>query len=185
VTADDEGRVVCWIQSLAHPFGSREVCPTTGIIFNDRLAGLPLDPEQPHALRPGRVPWHTLNSFIVCREGRPILAGATPGGPGQLQFNLQLLVDVLDFDLDVQAAAEAPRWLSGSEAPGDETLYLEDRFPAEFADELAALGHTVVTTSGDDASDRFGSATLIGLDPATGTLSGGADPRRGAHALGW
>ncbi len=185
VAADGEGRVVCWIQSLAHPFGSREVCPTTGILFNDRLAGLPLDPEQPHALRGGRVPWHTLNSFIVCREGLPILAGATPGGTGQLQFNLQLIVDVLDFGLDVQAAVDAARWLSGSEAPGDEMLYLEDRFPAGLADDLAALGHTVVISRDSAAADRFGSATLLGIDPATGTLSGGADPRRGAQALGW
>ena len=185
VAADGEGRLVTWIQSLAHPFGSREVCPATGILFNDRLAGLPLDPEQPHALRPGRVPWHTLNSFIVTRDGRPILAGATPGGTGQLQFNLQFIVDVVDFGLDVQAAAEAPRWVSGSETPGDDTLYLEDRFPAEFADELARLGHTVVSGSADDGTDRFGSATLIGLEPVSGTLSGGADPRRSAYALGW
>jgi gamma-glutamyltranspeptidase/glutathione hydrolase len=185
VAADGEGRLVCWIQSLAHPFGAREACPTTGIVLNNRLAGLPLDAEQPHALRGGRVPWHTLNTFIVARDGRPVLAGATPGGSGQLQFNLQLVVDVVDFGLDVQAAAEAPRWLSGSEVPADETLYLEDRFPADVAEVLTTLGHTVVTSTAKEALERFGNTTLIGLDPANGVLSGGADPRRGAHALGW
>jgi gamma-glutamyltranspeptidase/glutathione hydrolase len=183
--ADGEGRLICWIQSLANPFGAREVCPTTGILLNDRLAGLPLDPEQPHALSPGRVPWHTLNNFIVAREGQPVLAGATPGGQGQLHHNLQFVVDVVDFGLDVQATVDAPRWVSGSEVPGDETLYLESHFPAGLADELMALGHTVVMVDRAHADDRFGSATLVGLDPTTGVLSGATDSRRGAHALGW
>jgi gamma-glutamyltranspeptidase/glutathione hydrolase len=185
VVADGDGRLITWIQSLANPFGAREVCPTTGIVLNDRLAGLPLDSEQPHALRSGRPPWHPLNTFVVCQEGQPVLAGATPGGAGQMQVNLQLIVDVLDFGLDIQTAVEAPRWLSGSEAPGDETLYLEEHAPAGLADELGALGHSVVTVREADAGERFGSATLIGLDPTSGTLSGASDPRRGAHALGW
>jgi gamma-glutamyltranspeptidase / glutathione hydrolase len=185
VVADGDGRLICWIQSLANPFGAREVCPTTGIILNDRLAGLPLDPEQPHSLSPGRVPWHTLNNFMVCREGQPVLAGATPGGQGQLQLNLQFVVNAVDFGLDVQAAVDAPRWISGSEVPGDETLYLESHFPAGLADELTALGHTVVNVDGGQADERFGNATLIGLDPTTRVLSGAMDFRRDAHALGW
>jgi gamma-glutamyltranspeptidase / glutathione hydrolase len=136
-------------------------------------------------LSPGRVPWHTLNNFIVCREGQPVLAGATPGGQGQLQLNLQFVVDVVDFGLDVQTTVDAPRWISGSEVPGDETLYLESHFPAGLADELTALGHTVVTPEAGHPDERFGSATLIGLDPTTGILSGATDWRRGAHALGW
>ena len=119
------------------------------------------------------------------RDGQPVLAGATPGGQGQVQTNLQLIVDVLDFGLDVQAAVDAPRWVSGSPTPGDTTLYLEPRFPPEVADGLRARGHQVAVADTGADGERFGSATLIAVDPATSTYSGGADPRREAHALGW
>jgi gamma-glutamyltranspeptidase/glutathione hydrolase len=185
VTADEDGRMVCWIQSLFNLFGAREVADETGIILNDRLANLSLDPAGPNALRPGYKPLHTLNTFLVCRDGQPVLAGATPGGQGQVQTNLQLLVAVLDFGLDVQAAVDAPRWVSGSRVPGDETLYLEPRFPPALVDELRALGHQVAVVDGKENSERFGSATLIGVDRLHGVYSGGADPRRQAHALGW
>ena len=102
-----------------------------------------------------------------------------------MQLNLQFAVNAVDFGLDVQAAVDAPRWISGSEVPGDETLYLESHFPAGLADELTALGHTVVTVDSGHADERFGNATLIGLDPTTRVLSGAMDFRRGAHALGW
>jgi gamma-glutamyltranspeptidase/glutathione hydrolase len=185
VVADGEGRIVCWIQSLFNLFGAREVVDGTGIVLNDRLANLPLDQARPNALRPGYKPLHTLNTFLACRDGQPVLAGATPGGQGQVQTNLQLIVNVLDFGLDMQAAVDAPRWVSGSPTPGDTTLYLEPRFAPALADALRARGHTVALADGGADDERFGSATLLSRDPATGTYSGGADPRREAHALGW
>ena len=72
--------MVVWIQSLFNLFGAREVADGTGLLLNDRLANLPVDPARPNALRPGHKPLHTLNTFMVCEAGRPILAGATPGG---------------------------------------------------------------------------------------------------------
>jgi gamma-glutamyltranspeptidase/glutathione hydrolase len=185
VVADRDGWIVCWIQSLFNLFGSREVVDGTGIILNDRLANLSLDPARPNHLRPGYKPLHTLNTFLACRDGQPVLAGATPGGQGQVQTNLQLLVDVLDFGLDVQAAVDAPRWASGSPTPDDTTLYLEPRFPPETAAALRARGHVVAIADTGADGERFGSATLIGVDRASRTYSGGADPRREAHALGW
>jgi gamma-glutamyltranspeptidase/glutathione hydrolase len=184
VTADGDGRVVVWIQSLFNLFGAREVADGTGLLLNDRLANLPVDPTRPNALRPGHKPLHTLNTFMVCEAGRPLLAGATPGGQGQVQTNLQLITAVLDFGLDVQAAVDAPRWVSGSRLPTDRTLYLEPRFPPAVAEALRALGHTVAIADQGDDGERFGSATLVGVDGAGGVLSGGADPRRGALALG-
>ena len=184
VAADGEGRVVVWIQSLFNLFGAREVAEGTGLLLNDRLANLSVDPSRPNALRPGHKPLHTLNTFLVCEAGRPILAGATPGGQGQVQTNLQLITAVLDFGLDVQAAVDAPRWVSGSRLPTDTTLYLEPRFPAAVAEALRALGHTVAIADQGDDGERFGSATLVGVDHTHGVLSGGADPRRGALALG-
>ncbi len=185
VVADGEGRVVAWIQSLFNLFGSREVAEGTGLLLNDRLANLAVDPARSNALRPGYKPLHTLNTFIVGEGRQPLLAGATPGGQGQVQTNLQLLVDTLDLGLDVQTAVDAPRWVSGSRLPADRTLYLEPRFGAAVADALRARGHSVAVADTGDDGERFGSATLVALDPASGLLSGGADPRRGALALGW
>ncbi len=185
VVADGDGRIVCWIQSLFNLFGAREVVDGTGIVLNDRLANLPLDASRPNHLRPGFKPLHTLNTFLVSRDGQPVLAGATPGGQGQVQTNLQLIVHMLDFGLDVQATVDAPRWVSGSPTPGDTILYLEPRFPPGFAAQLEARGHTVTVADTGADGERFGSATLIAVDGASGTYSGGADPRREAHALGW
>jgi gamma-glutamyltranspeptidase/glutathione hydrolase len=185
VVADRDGNVACLIQSLFNEWGSRVMVPGTGILLNDRLANMRADASSPNGVRGGQRPLHTLNTYMVVQDGRPILAGATPGGRGQVQLNLQLLANVLDFEMDIQTAVDAPRWVSGAayKGPGDRTLYLE----AEMGEAtIAALSqqHTVeVMRSGE--SDMFGNYTVVAMDPATGTLQAAADGRRYGAAAGW
>jgi len=131
-------------------------------------------------------PLHTLNTYMVCRDGQPLLAGATPGGRGQVQLNLQIICDVVDFKMDIQEAIDAPRWISGGayRVLTDNSLYVEPSLSAEVIAGLAALGRAVETTSSAE-SDLFGNCTVVAHDPETGTLQAAADARRDGSAIGW
>jgi gamma-glutamyltranspeptidase/glutathione hydrolase len=105
------------------------------------------------------------------------------GGEGQPQTQAALVTRVVDFGLDVQQAIEAPRWLYGrtwGEATG--ALQLEGRFAPAVADDLARRGHEVRRLAG--WTDAMGHAQAIVIDPDTGTLWGGADPRGDGAAIG-
>jgi gamma-glutamyltranspeptidase/glutathione hydrolase len=185
VVADEAGYVVAVIQSLFNEFGSREWVPACGVLLNDRLANLSLDPERPNGLRGGRRPLHTLNTYMVVEDGEPVLAGATPGGRGQVQTNLQVLVNVLDYGMDAQTAVDQPRWISGLPYRGqnDRTLYLEPEFSPETVEALTAAGHQVqVGVDEGEQADPFGNCTVIARRD---TLQGAADSRREAFATGW
>ncbi|HTE86824.1 MAG TPA: gamma-glutamyltransferase family protein [Dehalococcoidia bacterium] len=186
VVADRDGNVACLIQSLFNEFGSRELVAGTGILLNDRLANMVNDPASPNGLRGGKRPLHTLNTYIVCRDGEPVLAGATPGGRGQVQINLQILVDILDFKMNIQEAVEAPRWISGGAYRGltDNALYAEPSFSSGTVAGLRAAGRAVETAAAAEP-DLFGNCTVVARDPFTGALQAAADPRRDGMAAGW
>lgn len=183
--ADRDGNVISLIQSVFAPFGSRVVAGNTGIIMNNRLCSFGLDPSKANALKPGKRPAHTLNSYMVFRDGGFFAVGGSPGADDQPQTNVQVLHKLLDFELDPQTAVESPRW---SHQPGTpprsnlpELLRMEEGFPAEVISGLEKRGHTV------ERVDRwsFGSAKLIVWQGDTGTWMAAADPRREAYALGW
>lgn len=183
--ADREGNVVSLIQSIFAPFGSRIVAGETGMVMNNRLCSFVLDAKKANALRPGKRPAHTLNSYMVFRRGEFFAVGGTPGSDDQPQSNVQILHRLLDRHMDPQSAIEAPRW---SHKPGTpprlelpEELSLEEGFPPEVISALKQKGHKVKVV------DRwsFGSAEVIVRDPVTGTWMGGADPRREGYAIGW
>jgi len=184
-TADREGNAVSLIQSIFAPFGSRIVAGDTGMIMNNRLCSFLLDPSKANALRPGKRPAHTLNSYMVFRKGEFFAVGGTPGNDDQPQSNVQILVNLLDRELDPQAAIEAPRW---SHMPGTpprlelpEELSLEEGFAPELISGLEKKGHKVKVVG----RWSFGAAQVIARDPDTGTWLGGADPRREGYAVGW
>ena len=155
------------------------------MIMNNRLCGFLLDPSKANALRPGKRPAHTLNSYMVFRKEEFFAVGGTPGNDDQPQSNVQILVNLLDRELDPQAAIEAPRW---SHMPGTpprlelpEELSLEEGFAPELISGLEQKGHKVKVVG----RWSFGAAQVIARDPDTGTWLGGADPRREGYAVGW
>ena len=184
-TADREGNAVSLIQSIFAPFGSRIVAGDTGMVMNNRLCSFLLDAGKANALEPGKRPAHTLNSYMVFRNGEFFAVGGTPGNDDQPQSNVQILHNLLDRNLDPQAAIEAPRW---SHMPGTpprlelpEELSLEEGFAPELISGLKERGHKVKIVG----RWSFGAAQVIARDPATGTWMGGADPRREGYAIGW
>jgi gamma-glutamyltranspeptidase/glutathione hydrolase len=191
---DADGMTVTMIHSLFNSFGSREVVDGTGVILNDRLASLVVPgaggaadgaahsvPGRP--LEPGRRPLHTLNSYLVVRGGDVVIAGATPGGRGQVQTSFQVLVNLIDRGMTPLDAVSAPRWMHGTPRTSvdDGALHLEAGLGEQAAAALAARGHDVRIT-GETDDDMFGSCTAVGV------LGGGsyavADGRRGATVRG-
>src|ERR1043166_9100545 len=182
---DRDGNAVSLIQSIFAGFGSRVVAGDTGVVMNNRLCSFGLDPNKVNALKPGKRPAHTLNSYMVFHDGQFLVVGGTPGADDQPQTNVQILHNLLDLHMDPQAAIEAPRWSHQPGTPprheGPEKLRMEEGTPREIIDGMKRKGHDVAVV------DRlsFGGADVIVKDHESGTLMGGADPRRPCYAIGW
>jgi gamma-glutamyltranspeptidase/glutathione hydrolase len=185
--ADGEGNAVSFIHSLSAPFGSGVVAGETGITLNNRAGrGFQLDSGHPNVIAPGKRTMHTLNAYLVCRDGRPWLMGGTPGGDQQTQWNVQTLTGILDHGMSLQDAIEAPRWYS---FPGTDpanlampmAVRLESRVPEATRRALAGRGHAIEELGPWSGG---GAVQLIQIDPATFVLRGASDPRAGGLAIG-
>ena len=177
---DGRGQQAVIIHSLFNEFGSRELDPATGVLLNDRLGNQTVGPG-PGRVSAGRRPLHTLHAFMMESGGAAVM-GATPGGRGQFQTNFQVIANLIDAGMGLQAAIDAPRWLSGApRRPGaDRRLHLEPALGPEAARRLRDRGHDVTLTGPDDA-ELFGSVTAVGL-AADGSPFAAADGRREAAA---
>jgi len=181
---DSDGLAVSAIQSIYHDFGSAEIGGDTGIILQNRGSFFSLDESHPNRLEPGKRTFHTLMPGMVTRDGEPYLAYGTMGGEGQPQTQAAVLTRLIDFGYDVQQAIEAPRWLMGRTWGAESNdLSLESRISDEVMRELAARGQPVKPLF--DWDDNMGHAQAIRIDPETGQLEGGADPRGDGAALGY
>jgi len=176
--ADGEGNAVSFIQSLFHGFGCGVLVPGTGILLNNRMAGFSLDAASPNVLVGGKRTIHTLNAYMVLRDGRPLFIGGTPGGDRQVQTNLQVITGLLDWGMNVQRAAEFPRWA----VAGGAALHMEDRFPRSTVRALRDMGHDVDLVGAWGAG---GAVQLIMIHPETHALIGGSDPRCDGCAVGF
>lgn len=188
VAVDSDGRAVSFIHSVAFTFGARLTIPGTGVILNNRLGrGAYLIDGHPNEVRPRRRPLHTLNAWILTDDaGRLRHVGNTPGGDGQVQWNMQLISHLVDHGLDPQQTVAAPRFtvFPGSDADvigAPAQLRCEARIGEPDRSRLRELGHEVVVEGPWEAG---GSALVISVDEATGSLVGGADPRQEGVALG-
>jgi gamma-glutamyltranspeptidase len=182
--ADGAGNAVSLIQSNYMGIGSGLVVPGYGVPLQNRGAYFSLDADHVNVIAPRKQPLHTLIPSLAMRDGRPSIVLGTQGGDGQPQIQQQLYSMLIDFDLDVQAAIELPRWVHGRGMPGDPPgLMLESRFPAATIEQLRMMGHRVALT--DAWTGACGHAQAIVLDPRTGLLAGGADPRADGLAAGY
>ncbi len=176
--ADRDGNAVSFIQSIFHGFGCGVVIDGTGMLLNNRMACFTLDQDNPNCLAPGKRPIHTLNTYMIHRDGRPYIIGGTPGGDVQVQTNLQVIQKLLDFGWTPQEAVEAPRWMHGDGLG----LTLENRFSQETISELTTRGHVIQTV---DEFGGSGNAQVILVHPENGAFIAGSDPRGDGCALGW
>lgn len=181
---DSDGLIVSAIQSIYHDFGSAAVAQGTGFVLQNRGSFFKLDENHPNALKPGKRTFHTLMPALMFKEGKPYLAFGTMGGEGQPQTQAAIVTRIVDFGYDVQQAIEAPRWLMGRTwGTKSKDLSLEGRISDEVARRLILLGQPVKMLS--DWNDNMGHAQAIMINPKSGFLEGGADPRGDGLALGY
>ncbi|MEE8110679.1 MAG: gamma-glutamyltransferase [bacterium] len=176
-TADSQGNMVSLIASLFAFFGSGLTGEKTGIALHNRASGFNLQPGHPNCLAPAKRPLHTIIPSFVFRAGRPSLAFGVTGAELQPQAHVQVLLNLIDHGMDVQAALDAPR----IRYRGGDPTWLEDRHPSSVLDGLRALGHEVET----EGFLGFGGGQGIQVDPETGVYVGGSDSRRDGCALGY
>ncbi|MGH7660083.1 MAG: gamma-glutamyltransferase family protein [Vulcanimicrobiaceae bacterium] len=173
---------VAYIHSLYS--GSGVVMGETGVLMNSRLRNFSLDPASPNVLAPRKRPVHTLNTWLIRRDGKTLFAGGTPGAQWQVQTNLQIITNLVDYGMGVIDAQNAPRFTIGNQlADPDRTIKLESRAATQVFEGLAQRGHPVEAIGPWEAG---GAVQLVARDPKNGMLLGATEVRRpGCTVLGF
>ncbi len=186
---DRFGNAVGVTPTLGGLFGSNVVVGTTGLLLNNgmRLGSTSPYPTDANYVGAGKIPILNNSPVIVLKDGKLAYVFGTPGGEtiGQTQF--QVLLNLVDFAMPVQAAIEAPRLALNATPnfykPGAEiTVQIEGRVPAATISALKAMGHTVEVLPGWGS---LGHMQVIRVDQKTGAMTAGADPRRTGYAMGY
>ncbi len=178
---DGQGNAVSLINSLYHGFGSGLVVPGTGICLQDRGACFSLQPGHPNVLAGGKRPYHTIIPAMAFREGRLWLSFGVMGGFMQPQGHVQVAMNMVDYGMDPQVALDAPRFRVDEH--GGPAVAVEGEVPLTTRQGLAAMGHDVQTDAA--LAGGFGGGQVIAVDPETGVLWGGSDPRKDGCAVGF
>ena len=183
--ADKYGNMVSLIQSNYRGMGSGMMPPGLGFMLQDRGELFSLDKNHRNALLGGKRPFHTIIPAFVTKEGKPFMSFGVMGGATQPQAHAQIIINMVDFGLNLQEAGDAPRIVhSGSSQPTDETmkdggtLSLETGFGEIIEDELAAKGHTIKYEKG-----IFGGYQAIMLKD--GVYYGASETRKDGQAAGY
>ena len=183
---DKDRNAVSLIQSIFDSFGSKVVPGDLGFAMQNRATGFSLERGHLNELQPHKRSLHTNMPGMVTRDGQPWLAYGVMGGNMQPQGHTQVLANLIDFGMNVQEAGDAARFrhLGGSPAPGEEptggTVLLESGVSDEVVRALEALGHIIRRADGGS----MGGYQAIMIDPLTGMLRGGPDPRKDGVVLG-
>ncbi|MBS1789753.1 MAG: gamma-glutamyltransferase [Acidobacteria bacterium] len=172
---DKDHNAVSFIQSIFSAFGSGLVAGDTGIVLHNRGAGFSFDPNNPNKLEGGKRPFHTLIPGMVFHDGNLWLTFGVMGGDMQAQGHAQVLLNLIDFGMDVQQAGEQARFRHFESG-----LALESAIGDDVRKALQAKGHKLTPAPG-----MFGGYQAIMIDPKTGALFGGSDPRKDGCAMGW
>jgi gamma-glutamyltranspeptidase/glutathione hydrolase len=178
---DGQGNAISFINSLYNGFGSGIVVPGTGICLQNRGACFSLEPDHPNVLAGGKRPYHTIIPAMAIRHGKLWLSFGVMGGFMQPQGHLQVVVNMVDHDMNPQAALDAPRFRVDSQ--GGTPVLVEDGVPQKARQALTRLGHDLIPKPLFDPI--FGGGQVIAIDPETGVLSGGSEPRKDGCAVGF
>lgn len=185
---DKDRNCVSLIQSNYFGFGSGLVPGDLGFALQNRGTLFALDDKHLNRLEPHKRPFHTIIPAMVTKDGKPWLVFGVMGGDMQPQGHVQVLVNQIDFGMNVQEAGEAPRVQHlGSATPTGKAgnkdggvVQAETRLPKAVLAELEKRGHWVVPVR-----TNGGGYQAIMIDPKTGVLHGGSEPRKDGCAVGY
>jgi gamma-glutamyltranspeptidase/glutathione hydrolase len=185
---DAAGNAVAITKTINTPFGSGITVPGTGVVLNNEMDDFAIAPDTPNAyglvdttganaIAPFKRPLSSMTPTIVVKDGKPLMVSGSPGGPRIITTTLLTILNVLDYGMNAQEAVAAPRfhhqWVP-------DKLYLEPEFSADVVGALEARGHEI-----DQSGRRWSSAQSILIDPETGLITGGSDPRADGEAAGF
>ena len=185
--ADRAGNMVSLIQSNYHGMGSGMTPPGLGFILQDRGEMFDLDEGRANSYAPGKRPFHTIIPAFITKDGKPWISFGVMGGAMQPQGHAQIVMNLIDFGMNLQEAGDAPRiHHDGSSEPTGEVMEsggeinLESGFSYAAIRALMARGHRVSFSSGP-----YGGYQAIMKDPDSGVYYGASESRKDGHAAGY
>jgi len=176
-SADKDGNMVSYIQSNYMGFGSGLVVPETGITLQNRGSNFSLNPLEINCLEPEKRTYHTIIPGFLTKDNKAVGPFGVMGGFMQPQGHVQVIMNILDFNLNPQAALDAPRWQWIEE----KKIKIEQFFPKYIAESLARRGHIIQV---DLDSGSFGRGQIIWRDDK-GILMGATEPRADGEVAAW
>ncbi len=185
--ADEAGNMVSLIQSNYRGMGSGMVPPGLGFMLQDRGELFSLEEGHYNVYAPGKRPFHTIIPAFITKDGKPLISFGLMGGSMQPQGHAQVVVNLVDFGMNLQEAGDAPRIRHGgsSQPTGEEmtdggTLFLESGIDYAEIRKLIRMRHKVQFSFGG-----YGGYQAIMRDPETGVLYGASESRKDGQAAGW
>lgn len=185
--ADKDGNMVSLIQSNYRGMGSGMTPPGLGFVIQNRGEGFTLKPDRFNTYEPGKRPFHTIIPGFITKDGEPFMSFGVMGGDMQPQGHAQIVVNMIDFGMNLQEAGDAPRiYHTGSSEPtGQEmtdggVVMLESGFPYETIRELIHKGHRMQWTVGP-----FGGYQAIMWDNINKVYYGASESRKDGQAAGY
>jgi len=186
-TADSEGNMVSLIQSIYYGFGSKYVPDGLGFVLQNRGALFSLNPDHLNRLEPHKRPFHTIIPAFVTRRGEPVFSFGVMGGAFQPQGQVQVLMNIIDYDMSIQQAGDQPRiaHYGSSQPTGDKMentgrVVLERGITTNVKATLAEMGHTI-----DDEVGVHGGYQGIWRHDEPRRYFGASDSRKDGCALGY
>jgi gamma-glutamyltranspeptidase/glutathione hydrolase len=186
-TADAEGNMVSLIQSNYRGMGSGITVPGLGFDFQDRGEIFTMEPGHANVYAPGKRPFHTIIPAFVMKDGQPWLAFGVMGGAMQPQGHVQILVNLIDYGLNLQEAGDAARWQHDGSTDYDHPkmtdggyVYLESGISWDVVAELKRRGHDIRTDLGG-----YGGYQAIEWDAKNHTYIGASESRKDGQAAGY
>ncbi|RZQ56354.1 gamma-glutamyltransferase [Pseudidiomarina tainanensis] len=186
-TADADGNMVSLIQSNYRGMGSGITPTGLGFVIQNRGELFALDKNHRNVFEPGKRPFHTIIPAFVTKDGKPLMSYGVMGGATQPQMHAQILINMIDFGMNLQEAGDAPRILhTGSSQPTGEVMTdggvvsLENGFSDHTRRELIKMGHTL-----QEAVGPYGGYQAIWRNHEEGVYYGASESRKDGHAAGY
>lgn len=185
--ADQYGNMVSLIQSNYRGMGSGMTPKGLGFILQDRGELFSLDANHMNCYAPGKRPFHTIIPAFITKDGKPFMSFGVMGGSMQPQGHVQIVINIIDFGMNLQEAGDAPRLRhGGSSQPTGEimtdggTLYIESGIDYEVIRELMKKGHQITFDLGG-----YGGYQAIMFDAENGVYYGASESRKDGQAAGY
>ena len=186
-TADNEGNMVSLIQSNYRGMGSGMVPPELGFMLQDRGELFSLDEEHFNVYAPGKRPFHTIIPAFITKDQKPFVSFGLMGGAMQPQGHAQVVINLVDFEMNLQEAGDAPRirHVADEQPTGGEMLdggevSLESGFEYKEIRKLMRLGHKIIFSLGP-----YGGYQAIMFDEDLGVYFGASESRKDGSAMGF